>query len=86
MDGGLGTILDSAANQQFAHLGQATWDRVFIGAAERPGYAGYLYRFGNHNLVTFPTGLGDGCYPTYLGFGATGRVCRLLTDFRMINW
>ena len=45
-----------------------------------------MYNFGNHNLATFTTGLGDGYYATYIGFDAQGKPCRLLTDFDLFKW
>jgi hypothetical protein len=45
-----------------------------------------MYNFGKHNLAVFTTGLGDGCYNTYIGFDAKGQPCRLLTDFAIFDW
>jgi hypothetical protein len=33
------------------------------------------------NLVMFSSGWGDGCYPTYEGWSADGRLLTLMTDF-----
>lgn len=86
VDGGMGVFIDSVANQRFAIRGQATWDSVFMRNTDLPGYSGYLHRFSGHNLATFTTGLGDGCYATYIGYDASGKVCRLLTDFGLVVW
>jgi hypothetical protein len=45
-----------------------------------------VYHFGNHNLATFTTGFGDGRYGTYIGFDASGKPCRLVTDFDLFDW
>jgi hypothetical protein len=45
-----------------------------------------MYGFGEHNLAAFTTGLGDGRYATYVGYDASGKPCRLTTDFDLFNW
>jgi hypothetical protein len=45
-----------------------------------------MYNFGQHNLAAFSSGFGDGYYATYIGFDATGKPCRLITDFGFIDW
>ena len=45
-----------------------------------------IYNFGQHNLAAFSTGSGDGRYATYIGFDATGKPCRLVTDFDIFDW
>jgi hypothetical protein len=86
VDAGMGVFIDSLANQKFAARSQAAWDTVFMRNTDLPGYHGYLHRFAGHSLATFTTGLGDGCYATYIGYDAGGRVCRLLTDFGLVAW
>jgi hypothetical protein len=50
------------------------------------GWRYTMYNFGQHNLAAFTTGIGDGRYATYIGFDATGKPCRLVTDFRLFDW
>lgn len=38
------------------------------------------------NIVAFSTGFGDGRYSTYVGYDKNGEPCRLLTDFRLVDW
>jgi hypothetical protein len=45
-----------------------------------------MYNVAEHNLAAFTTGLGDGRYATYIGFDATGKPCRLITDFGLFDW
>lgn len=45
-----------------------------------------MYNFDKYNAAAFTTGLGDGRYATYIGFDASGKPCRLLTDFGFFNW
>ncbi|UPT67298.1 MAG: DUF4241 domain-containing protein [Sphingobacteriales bacterium JAD_PAG50586_3] len=86
VDGGVGLFIDSISNSVFNNLGQKLWEKVFIINMEKINYTGYTYDFSGHNLTTFSTGYGDGCYGTYIGFDKDGNVCRLLTDFSIIAW
>lgn len=86
VDAGMGAFVDSVTNRHLAAQGQATWDKIFMQKPEQSDYQGYIYSFGTGNLATFLTGFGDGCYATYIGFDAQGRVCQLLTDFGLVVW
>jgi len=37
------------------------------------------------NVVAFASGFGDGAYPTYAGFDASGRIVVVLTDFGVLD-
>ncbi len=43
-----------------------------------------LWERGNENIAMFSSGEGDGHYPSYLGYDASGEICRLVTDFYLI--
>jgi hypothetical protein len=45
-----------------------------------------MFNFRLHNLAAFTTGVGDGRYASYIGFDATGKPCRLVTDFGLFDW
>lgn len=86
VDAGTAMFIDSIANQSFAARGNAQWENVFITKAEENAYKGFIYEFDRHNLATFSTGYGDGCYATFIGFDSEGEVCQLLTDFGLVGW
>jgi hypothetical protein len=86
VDAGTGIFIDSIANKIFNAKDHSEWENVFIAKAERNGYKGYIHDFNGHNLATFSTGYGDGCYATYLGFDSDGNVCQILTDFGLVEW
>ena len=86
VDAGTGIFIDSVANRYFNQLPWAEWEKVFVTRAEQNGYRGYLHEFDGHNLATFSTGYGDGCYATYIGRDIHGKVCQLLTDFGLVSW
>jgi hypothetical protein len=37
------------------------------------------------NIITFKSGWGDGCYPSYFGYDDNGGVVALVTDFQLFN-
>jgi len=86
VDAGTGIFIDSIANESFNKKDQSEWENVFITKAEKNGYKGYIHNFDGHNLATFSTGYGDGCYATYIGFDKQGKVCQILTDFGLVEW
>jgi hypothetical protein len=86
VDAGTGIFIDSIANTIFNKKDNSAWQDAFVRKAEQNGYRGYIYDFDGHNLATFSTGYGDGCYATYIGFDDHGEVCQVLTDFGLIAW
>jgi len=86
VDAGTGIFIDSVANKIFNEKDHSEWENVFITKAEKNGYKGYIHDFDGHNLATFSTGYGDGCYATYIGFDSEGNVCQILTDFGLVEW
>ncbi len=86
VDAGTGIFIDSIANNIFNKNDHSEWENVFITKAEKNGYKGYIHNFDGHNLATFSTGYGDGCYATYIGFDKQGKVCQILTNFGLVEW
>jgi hypothetical protein len=86
VDAGTGIFIDSVSNEIFNKKNHSDWENVFITKAEKNGYKGYIHDFDGHNLATFSTGYGDGCYATYIGFDNEGKVCQILTDFGLVEW
>jgi len=89
VDAGIGVFIDEEANkaldkEQVMQSNGAVYKEMARHYHNDWRYA--MYNFGNHNLATFTTGLGDGYYATYIGFDATGKPCRLLTDFGFFKW
>lgn len=84
VDAGTGLFIDSVANKFFNQYDR--WEEVFVKKAEQNGYRGYIQNFGEHNLATFSTGYGDGCYATFIGLDEKGNPCQLLTDFGLVGW
>ncbi|RAJ10552.1 uncharacterized protein DUF4241 [Chitinophaga skermanii] len=45
-----------------------------------------LWQKKNQNVAIFSTGWGDGIYQSYVGFDTNGNICRLVTDFGLLDW
>ena len=79
-DSGTGEHLDESANDP---LGR---DQVTDMNNARGGWRFGIFSYGTYNLAVYSTGFRDGFFGTYIGFDATGKKCRLLTDFGLVNW
>ncbi|TDW96887.1 DUF4241 domain-containing protein [Dinghuibacter silviterrae] len=92
VDGGIGLFIDSAANavmQADDKLDSAMTDSMFIYSMKvhtRDTWDYGVYRFKGQNVAVFSTGWGDGFYGSYIGYDAEGKICRLLTDFGVVDW
>jgi hypothetical protein len=88
VDGGVAAFLDKDAAKALDPKSVADYDGAVFEEMYKHHHLGWryaMYNFGQHNLAAFTTGLGDGCYPTYIGFDANGKPCRLLTDFGLFD-
>jgi hypothetical protein len=88
-DLGLGIFVDYAASKALDKTNLTRLDAGMYKEMDRHYHNDWrysLHNFGNHNLAVFSSGLGDGYYASYIGFDASGKPCRLLTDFNIIDW
>ena len=86
VDSGTGLFIDSVAASVFARNFDNEYEKVFVNKAEQNDYKGFVHDFSGHNLATFPSGYGDGCYASFVGYDKEGNICQLLTDFGLVNW
>lgn len=91
VDAGVGMFVDEQACKAFNNISDSNpciedimfkeMDKIY------PPTCGYvIFNFDNHNLACFSSGYGDGTYATYIGYDSSGKPCRLLTDFGIIDW
>jgi hypothetical protein len=83
VDAATGLFIDEVANSNY---NQDDYFDVFVRKMEEAQFKGLIHEFNGHNFATFSTGYGDGCYASYIGFDKEGNVCRLITDFGLIEW
>jgi hypothetical protein len=89
VDAGVGVFIDKDANKVFDKKTAENTDRELFKEMEKHYHSKWkyaMYNFGDNNLAAFSTGFGDGYYASYIGFDATGKPCRLLTDFGLFDW
>jgi hypothetical protein len=88
VDAGLGCFMDLAAARINAERLQNDMGAYWIGLVDK-AYEETNSLWLNHildestgaNMIMFSSGWGDGCYATYAGYAADGRLVCLLTDF-----
>lgn len=89
VDGGLGSFMDLATVDELEKLGEnegfykALADDFMTDGAIK-NYA--MLPTEHANVAVFATGIGDGVYASYFGFGKSGRPVMLVTDFGMVRW
>jgi hypothetical protein len=89
VDGGLGSFMDAATAMELEKLGEnegfyQALAKEFMTDGVTTQYA--MLPAGRANVAVFATGIGDGAYASYFGFGASGRPVMLVTDFGMVRW
>ena len=92
VESGLGQFIDERSFKKLEKLeevsnGQIT-DNLFeeLDQHSRPSWKFANTNYKDINIVAFSTGFGDGRYSTYVGYDKNGEPCRLLTDFRLVDW
>ncbi len=91
IDGGIGIFIDEEAKKVF-DKNKLIDDRLYgplMKEMDRHYHNTWrfaMYTSGQHNLAAFTTGIGDGHYATYIGYDTNGKICRLLSDFGLLEW
>jgi hypothetical protein len=83
VDAGLAVFMDKDATKEFSIEDDAAWKKLMDELGRKKGM---IRNLGTCNMALFSSGAGDGCYTSYIGYDKEGRICRLLTDFRMVDW
>lgn len=86
VDTGVGVLIDKDAKKAFVALGEDKVEQMFNWSESKPYPTAEIYPFGDHSLVTYTTGAGDGCYAVYVGKDSSSQICRLLVDFSLVDW
>ncbi len=89
VDAQLGLFMDKAAYQALQKDTVNNRRTVILKATSTHKHEGWrygIYEFDHQNLAVFTSGIGDGIYANYIGYDASGKICRLLTDFAIFNW
>ena len=89
VDAGVGTLADPTALAVLEGWDEDRVEEVFIPtelpSSPVPGLiSAVLDEASGANVVTVTTGWGDGCYGTWIGRAADGRVTSFVTDFMVV--
>lgn len=88
VDGGVAIFLDKDAVNTIDKDMAANFDGPLFAEMYKHHHIGWryaMYDVQKLNLAAFTTGLGDGCYRSYIGYDANGKPCRLITDFGLLG-
>ena len=91
VDSGRGAFLDAGSRAEFLNFLENDPDAFEkleeqFEANFRPSRDWLLWQRKGAAVALFSSGLGDGVFPSLVGYGADGRICRLVTDFGLVEW
>jgi hypothetical protein len=90
VNSGVGGFMDISAQKDYKariKKNEDYWEEIEDEMAEREDKAcgSIIWAMEDTNMAIFPSGYGDGKYPTYIGYDEEGKICRLVTDFLIMD-
>ncbi len=89
VDSGTGSFMDISGYQEYDELykDEEAFNEVTQRLKEnyKDTRTWLLWQGSEGNAALFSSGYGDGLYATYVGFDAAGKICRLVTDFALMD-
>jgi Protein of unknown function (DUF4241) len=90
VESGVGGFMDISAQKEYkmrVKKNEDYWDEIEDEMAEREEKAcgSIIWAMDDSNMALFPSGYGDGQYPSYIGYDEEGKICRLVTDFLVMD-
>jgi hypothetical protein len=90
VESGIGGFMDISAQREYkmcVKKNEDYWDEIEDEMAEREEKAcgSIIWSMDDSNMALFPSGYGDGKYPSYIGYDEEGKICRLVTDFLIMD-
>ena len=90
VDSGHGAFMDASGYVEYDSLYKEDLDLREITTEMKKNYrhtrSWYMWHGKTSNVAIFSSGYGDGLFATYIGFDGLGNICRLVTDFGMLEW
>ncbi len=90
VDSGTGAFMDASGYVEYDSLYKEDLKLSTISREMRKSYkdtrSWLMWEGKNSNVAIFSTGYGEGLYATYIGFDDYGNICRLVTDFGLLDW
>jgi Protein of unknown function (DUF4241) len=90
VESGIGGFMDISAQRDYKMClkkNEDYWEEIEDEMAEREEKAcgSIIWSMDDSNMALFPSGYGDGKFPTYIGYDEEGKICRLVTDFLIMD-
>jgi Protein of unknown function (DUF4241) len=90
VDAGTGAFMDTSGGKEFMKFLMEQQDNYEIIIEEmqktyKDTWSWVLWDKNNSNVAMFSSGWGDGLYATYIGYDSNNNICRLVTDFGVIE-
>ena len=90
VDSGTGAFMDTSGYAEYERLYKDEEAFAEIASAMEENYedtrSWLLWQGDAGNGVLFTSGYGDGLFGSYIGYDAAGKICRLVTDFGLLEW
>lgn len=90
VDAGTGGFMDTSASEEFTNFMSESEDSYqdlidTMHENYKDTRDWLLWESNKVNVAVFSAGWGDGVYATYIGYDKAGNICRLVTDFQVIE-
>jgi hypothetical protein len=91
VDSGTGSFMDSSGMVEYSKKYDENENYFFdeviaqLNKTYKHTRSWLLWESNGKNVALFSSGLGDGMYETQIGFDINGNICRLVTDFGLID-
>jgi Protein of unknown function (DUF4241) len=90
VDSGTGGFMDADAQVEYKSRidnNQDYWEIIEKKLFETfvSSWGALVWDYGNTNIAFFSSGFGDGAYYTYIGYDMDNNICRLVTDFGIVD-
>jgi len=91
VDAGTGSFMDASAGQEFTGFYIEKDDNYLVLIDEmektyKDTWSWLLWERNGFNVAMFSSGWGDGLYASYIGYDVDNNICRLVTDFGLLDW
>ncbi len=90
VDSGTGSFMDASGYTEYDNLYKEDVDLSTVSKEMEKAYKDtrtwLMWEGKTSNAALFTTGYGDGLYASYIGYDANGNICRLVTDFGLLEW
>lgn len=91
VDSGTGCFMDTSGAEKYSNYLNQKEDNYNVvidemEATYKHTRSWLLWEREGFNVAMFSTGWGDGLYASYIGYDSENMICRLVTDFGLLDW